>query len=125
MIPHTGRRLQIIARDCVARAVAKNVHGLAADVEQQAVLTPPFSEQQFANKVSILLINWRNHCPPAAVAFWEVMAHIRWAVIGLQQCHRHLSGDEASLELALTGRMVAELEQELLALTAPERWEAA
>lgn len=61
---------------------------------------------------------------PVAVAFWEVMAHIRWAVIGLQQGHRHLTGGEASLELALTGRMVAELEREVLTLTAPQRWGA-
>ncbi len=57
-----------------------------------------------------------------AVAFWEVMAHIRWAVIALQQGHRHWSGDEASLELALTGRMAAELELAVLGMTAPEAW---
>ena len=58
----------------------------------------------------------------AAVAFWEVMAHIRWAVIALQQGRRHWSGEEASLELALTGRMAAELEHAVLAMTPPERW---
>ena len=40
-----------------------------------------------------------------AVAFWETMAHIRWAVIALQQGERTLSGGEDSLELALTGRV--------------------
>lgn len=58
----------------------------------------------------------------AAVAYWEVMAHIRWAVIALQQGHRHWSGQEASLELALTGRMAAELEYAVLTMTAPDRW---
>jgi aminoglycoside phosphotransferase (APT) family kinase protein len=59
-----------------------------------------------------------------AVAFWEVMAHIRWAVIALQQGARHVSGAEASLELALTGRMAAELELAVVEMTAPERWSA-
>ncbi|MNN88217.1 hypothetical protein D3C81_2058740 [compost metagenome] len=45
------------------------------------------------------------------------MAHLRWAVIALQQAERHASGQQRSLELALTGRMVSELEQELLLLT--------
>ncbi|MNH43538.1 hypothetical protein D3C79_1054700 [compost metagenome] len=49
--------------------------------------------------------------------FWQVMAHLRWAVIALQQAERHVSGQQRSLELALTGRMVSELEQELLLLT--------
>ncbi len=62
---------------------------------------------------------------PVAVAYWEVMAHIRWAVIALQQGERHLSGGEPSLELALTGRRVAELEYEVLRLTDPSRWKAA
>ena len=46
----------------------------------------------------------------ADIQFWEVLAHLRWAVIALQQAHRHWSGRQRSLELALTGRMVAELE---------------
>lgn len=52
----------------------------------------------------------------ASVQSWEIMAHLRWAVIALQQCARHVTGDEASLELALTGRIVPELEQEILNL---------
>jgi aminoglycoside phosphotransferase (APT) family kinase protein len=43
------------------------------------------------------------------VAFWEMMAHIRWAVIALQQGARHASGQEPSLHLALTGRIADEL----------------
>jgi aminoglycoside phosphotransferase (APT) family kinase protein len=55
---------------------------------------------------------------PAALVYWQVMAHIRWSIIALQQAQRHLSGVERSLELALTGRIVAELEHEIIALTA-------
>jgi aminoglycoside phosphotransferase (APT) family kinase protein len=53
---------------------------------------------------------------PHAVHYWEVMAHVRWAVIALQQAARHLSGAEPSLELALTGRILPELELEILNL---------
>ncbi|MCI0430846.1 MAG: phosphotransferase family protein [Rhodospirillales bacterium] len=53
---------------------------------------------------------------PERVRFWEVMAHLRWAVIALQQAERHLSGREPSLELALTGRIPVELETEALRL---------
>jgi aminoglycoside phosphotransferase (APT) family kinase protein len=60
---------------------------------------------------------------PEAVAFWEVMAHLRWAVIALQQGARTLSGGEESLELALTSRLYPpELELEILSRTAPETW---
>ncbi|MEX0923911.1 MAG: phosphotransferase family protein [Rhodovibrionaceae bacterium] len=61
---------------------------------------------------------------PEAVAYWEVMAHIRWAVIALQQGARHYSGEQVSLELALTGRIAPELELELLRMTPPHRWSA-
>jgi aminoglycoside phosphotransferase (APT) family kinase protein len=60
---------------------------------------------------------------PEAVAYWEIMAHIRWAVIALQQGERTLSGGENSLELALTGRVYPPaLEAEILQQTAPARW---
>lgn len=49
--------------------------------------------------------------------YWQVMAYLRWAVIALQQAQRHLSGEQASLELALTGRLIPELEHDLLRLT--------
>lgn len=55
--------------------------------------------------------------PAAALRYWQVMAHIRWSIIALQQAQRHLSGVEPSLELALTGKIVAELEWEILQLT--------
>ena len=44
------------------------------------------------------------------------MAAVRWAVIALQQAERHLSGGQQSLELALTGRMVPEMEFDMLTL---------
>ncbi|MBW7469730.1 phosphotransferase family protein [Marinobacter sp. F4218] len=51
---------------------------------------------------------------PASVSYWEVMALVRWAMIALQQARRHMSGEQRSLELALTGRMVAQMEYDLL-----------
>jgi aminoglycoside phosphotransferase (APT) family kinase protein len=62
----------------------------------------------------------------AAVAYWEVVAHLRWAVIALQQGARSTSGQEPSLELSLIGRVrPPELAFEVLNLTPPARWEAA
>ena len=52
------------------------------------------------------------------VAWWETMAHVRWAVIGCQQAERYTVGGEQSLELALTAHVVPELELEVLRLTA-------
>jgi aminoglycoside phosphotransferase (APT) family kinase protein len=52
----------------------------------------------------------------ADLDYWQAMAHLRWAVIALQQAQRHKSGGERSLELALTGRIVHDLEYELLRL---------
>ncbi|MBM3344063.1 MAG: phosphotransferase family protein [Betaproteobacteria bacterium] len=54
---------------------------------------------------------------PDQLRYWQVMAHMRWAIIALQQGERHLSGLEPSLELALTAKIVAELEWEVLLLT--------
>ncbi|MCB9943106.1 MAG: phosphotransferase family protein [Geminicoccaceae bacterium] len=53
------------------------------------------------------------------VHWWEIIAHIRWAVIALQQGHRHASGEERSLHLALTGRMGDGLELAALRMTRP------
>jgi aminoglycoside phosphotransferase (APT) family kinase protein len=58
----------------------------------------------------------------ASVRYWEVMAHLRWAVVALEQGHRHLSGQEQSLELALTGRIAPELERAILRTTGPDQW---
>jgi aminoglycoside phosphotransferase (APT) family kinase protein len=51
------------------------------------------------------------------VRWWELAAHIRWAVIAIDQAARHISGAETSLELALTGHIVPELELEVLRMT--------
>lgn len=56
----------------------------------------------------------------AGLDYWQAMAHLRWAIIALQQAQRHVAGGERSLELALTGRIVHELEYELLQLIAGE-----
>jgi len=50
----------------------------------------------------------------AAVRWWELFAHLRWALIALQQGARHDSGAEPSLALALTGRMADTLERDAL-----------
>ena len=54
---------------------------------------------------------------PTRVAYWEAMAHVRWAAIACQQAARHVSGVQPSLELALTQHVVPELELEVLRLT--------
>ncbi|MGY8993723.1 MAG: phosphotransferase family protein [Rhodospirillales bacterium] len=55
-----------------------------------------------------------------AVVYWEVMAHLRWAVIAAQQAARHIDGGQVSLELALIGHVVPELELEILCMTEPD-----
>ena len=54
--------------------------------------------------------------PPQGLHYWEVMSHVRWALIAIHQGERHSSGRQPSLELALTGRIVDELEVEILTL---------
>jgi len=51
------------------------------------------------------------------VRYWEVMAHMTWAIIAIQQAERYLSGNEESLLLALTGHIVPELTWEILNMT--------
>ncbi|MEO8651618.1 MAG: phosphotransferase family protein [Hyphomicrobiaceae bacterium] len=48
------------------------------------------------------------------LAYWEIFAAARWAVIALLQGQRFLTGGERSLELALTGLMPAEMEFDAL-----------
>ena len=57
---------------------------------------------------------------PARVRWWELIAHVRWAVIALQQGRRRASGTEA-LSLALTARIADTVELMALRLTPPER----
>lgn len=52
--------------------------------------------------------------PRDQLPYWEIMAGVRWGVIALMQAHRHISGEERSLELALTGRLVPEMEMDVL-----------
>ncbi|MBY0335524.1 MAG: phosphotransferase family protein [Acetobacteraceae bacterium] len=51
---------------------------------------------------------------PGRVAYWELGATIRWAVIAADQAQRVLSGAESSLELALTAHIIPELELDIL-----------
>lgn len=61
----------------------------------------------------------------AAVRYWELVAHLRWAVIALEQGERHASGRQRSLELALTARIVPELELAVIRHTGPAAWRLA
>jgi aminoglycoside phosphotransferase (APT) family kinase protein len=48
--------------------------------------------------------------------WWEVLGNAKWAIGALTQSRRHLSGEERSVELAVLGRLAAEMEYELLDL---------
>jgi aminoglycoside phosphotransferase (APT) family kinase protein len=48
--------------------------------------------------------------------YWEVAGNVRWAIGSLSQGLRHVSGEERSVELAVLGRLAAEVEYELLHL---------
>jgi len=48
--------------------------------------------------------------------WWEVLGNVKWATGALTQSRRHLSGRERSVELAVLGRLAAEMEYELLDL---------
>jgi aminoglycoside phosphotransferase (APT) family kinase protein len=47
---------------------------------------------------------------------WEVLGNVKWAIGSLTQARRHLRGEERSVELAVLGRLSAEMEAETLAL---------
>jgi aminoglycoside phosphotransferase (APT) family kinase protein len=53
---------------------------------------------------------------PADLYWWEVLGNVKWAVGCLTQSRRHLNGLERSVELAVLGRLSAEMEYELLDL---------
>jgi aminoglycoside phosphotransferase (APT) family kinase protein len=53
---------------------------------------------------------------PADLDWWEVLGNVKWAVGCLNQCRRHLTGLDRSVEYAVLGRMAAEMEYELLHL---------
>ena len=48
--------------------------------------------------------------------WWEVLGNVKWAIGALTQSRRHLSARERSVELAVLGRLAAEMEYELLDL---------
>ena len=48
--------------------------------------------------------------------WWEVLGNARWATTSLTQSRRHLRGRDRSVELAVLGRLTAEVEYELLDL---------
>jgi aminoglycoside phosphotransferase (APT) family kinase protein len=48
--------------------------------------------------------------------WWEILGNAKWAVGALTQSRRHLNGLERSVELAVLGRLAAEMEYELLDL---------
>lgn len=58
---------------------------------------------------------------PRRVYYWEVFAHLRWAIIAIQQGHRFLKGGEQTLDIVLTGRRPAEIEYEIMQMTRPDR----
>lgn len=51
-----------------------------------------------------------------ALVYWQLMGTVRWAVIALQQAARHYVDREPSLELALTGAVLPQLEWDILDL---------
>jgi aminoglycoside phosphotransferase (APT) family kinase protein len=50
---------------------------------------------------------------------WEVFGNVKWATGCLTQSRRHFNGQERSVELAVLGRLAAEMEYELLDLIDP------
>ena len=53
---------------------------------------------------------------PEELFYWELAGNVRWAIGSVSQGLRHLSGDERSVELAVLGRLAAEVEYEILHL---------
>lgn len=53
---------------------------------------------------------------PDELLAWEVFSNCKWAIGALTQARRHLRGEERSVELAILGRLAAEMEYELLDL---------
>jgi len=54
--------------------------------------------------------------PLAELEVWEVFGNLKWAIGALRQSRRHLTGEQRSIELAILGRLAAEMEYELLDL---------
>ena len=54
--------------------------------------------------------------PVGDLYWWEVLGNVKWATGALTQSRRHLGGLDRSIELAVLGRLAAEMEYELLDL---------
>ena len=52
----------------------------------------------------------------ADLMWWEILGNLKWGVGTLTQARRHLNGLDRSVELAVLGRLSAEMEYELLDL---------
>ena len=50
---------------------------------------------------------------PEELDYWELAGNVAWAVGFLTQAQRHLTGQERSVELAILGRLGAEVEYEI------------
>jgi aminoglycoside phosphotransferase (APT) family kinase protein len=53
---------------------------------------------------------------PEELDFWELAGNVAWAIGCLTQARRHLTGQERSVELAILGRLGAEVEHEICCL---------
>jgi aminoglycoside phosphotransferase (APT) family kinase protein len=53
---------------------------------------------------------------PEELDYWELAGNVAWAIGCLTQARRHLSGQERSVELAILGRLGAEVEHEICEL---------
>jgi aminoglycoside phosphotransferase (APT) family kinase protein len=53
---------------------------------------------------------------PAELRIFELLGNVRWAIGALTQARRHLAREERSVELAILGRLAAEVEHEVLSL---------
>lgn len=56
------------------------------------------------------------YIPEFEMQFWHVLAHVRWAIVAMQQSDRNLDTPVRSLELALTEFLVPQLEHNILDL---------
>jgi len=50
---------------------------------------------------------------PEELDYWEIAGNVGWAIGCLTQAQRHLSGQDRSVELAILGRLGAEVEYEI------------
>jgi aminoglycoside phosphotransferase (APT) family kinase protein len=53
---------------------------------------------------------------PEELDYWELAGNVGWAIGCLTQMQRHLSGQDRSVELAILGRLGAEVEYEICSL---------